>query len=332
MRRMRVLVTGAAGFLGTALVRTLLTRGHQVRALDRAASDELRALGAECLAGDALDPAVLRGAVSGQDAVVHLVGIRRSTDPAVFLRVNAEGTRTALEACLAAAPGLSRFVLAGSRAAIAPSPEPVDETAPFAPAEPYGASKAEAERIAFSYADRLPVTVARPPRIMGPGDRENLLFFKIAEKGLAFGFGGAARPLSWIDVDDCALGFALLAERAEAVGEAFFLASPSPTTAQELMVEAGRALGRRVRRITVPPALLRAVARAADAVGDLTGRRLPLNRKLAAQVLAAGWQCDPAKARARLGFVAATPLADSIGRAARWYVEQGWLKRTGRAM
>jgi len=322
---MRILVTGAVGFLGTALVRTLLSRGHQVRALDRAASEEQRALGAEPVAGDALDPAVLRAAVAGQDAVIHLVGIRRSTDTSEFLTVNAEGTRTALEACLAAAPGLSRFVLAGSRAAIAPSPEAVDETAPFAPAEPYGASKAEAERIAFSYADRIPVAVARPPRIMGPGDRENLLFFKLAAKGWAFGFGGPPRPLSWIDVDDCARGFALLAERPEAVNEAFFLASPTPTDAQELMLEAGRALGRTTRRVTVPPALLRAVARAADAVTDLTGRRLPLNRKLAAQVLAPGWRCDPSKARARLGFEAATPLSESIGRAARWYVDHGWL-------
>jgi nucleoside-diphosphate-sugar epimerase len=324
MRAVKTLVTGGAGFLGTALVRALLARGHEVRVLDRGPSDALRALGAEVVEGDALDASVLRAAVAGRDAVIHLVGIRRSTDPAEFLRVNAEGTRTALEACLAAAPGLSRFVLAGSRAALAPSPDAVTETAPFAPAEPYGASKAEAERIAFSYADRIPVAVARPPRIMGPGDRENLLFFEIAKKGFAIGFGGT-RPLSWIDVDDCALGFALLAERPEAVGEAFFLAHPVATDAQELMIEAGRALGRRTRRITVPPALLRAAARAADAVTDLTGRRLPLNRKLAAQILAAGWRCDPAKARARLGFEATTPLADSIARAARWYVDHRWL-------
>jgi dihydroflavonol-4-reductase len=75
----------------------------------------------------------------------------------------------------------------------------------------------------------------------------------------------------------------------------------------------------------VPAAVLRAAARAADAVTDLTGRRLPLNRKLAAQVLAAGWQCDPGKAHARLGFEASTRLSESIDRAARWYLEHGWL-------
>ncbi len=322
---MRFLVTGGAGFLGTALARLLGSRGHAVRVLDRAGSEALRALGVELVTGDATDPATLRAAVAGRDVVVHLAGIRRSTDAAEFMRVNADGTRAALEACLAAAPNLSRFVVAGSRAAIAPSAAPVDESAPFGPAEPYGASKAEAERITLSYAGRLPVAVARPPRIMGPGDRENLLFFQIARRGLAIGFSGPPRPLSWIDVDDCARGFLLLAERPEAAGQVFFLASPEPTSTQGLMLEAARALRVRSRRLTVPAAVLRAAARAADAVTDLTGRRLPLNRKLAAQVLASGWQCDPGKARARLGFEASTPLSESIDRAARWYLEHGWL-------
>jgi nucleoside-diphosphate-sugar epimerase len=325
IRAVRALVTGAAGFLGTALVRALGARGDQVRALVRRPADELTALGAQVVVGDATDPTALLAAVKDQELVFHLAGVRRSTDPAEFLRVNADATRTLLAACLAEAPRLSRFVLAGSRAAIGPSAEAVEETAPFGPVEPYGASKAEAERITLSYADRLPVSVARPPRVMGPGDRENLLFFEIARRGWAVGFGGPPRLLSWIDVDDCAQGLLLLADRPEALGESFFLTSPEDTSAEGLMVEAGRALGRRTRRITIAPGIVRAVARAADAVTDLTGRRLPFNRKLAAQVLAPGWRCDPGKARARLGFEARTPLADSIGRAARWYVERGWL-------
>jgi nucleoside-diphosphate-sugar epimerase len=160
---------------------------------------------------------------------------------------------------------------------------------------------------------------------MGAGDRENLLFFELARHGWALSFGAVERRLSWIDVDDCARGFLALADRPEAAGEVFFLAAPTPTSAQGLMLEAARALGVRARRLTIPAPLLRGLARAADLVTDLTGRRLPLNRKLAAQVLAPGWRCSPAKARARLGFEANTPLAESIDRAARWYREQGWL-------
>ncbi|HEY6002610.1 MAG TPA: NAD-dependent epimerase/dehydratase family protein [Anaeromyxobacter sp.] len=320
---MRALVTGAGGFLGTALVRALLARGDSVRALVRAPNPAIALPGVEAQAGDATDADSVRRAVRGCDVVFHLAGVRRSTNAAEFMRVNAGSTRIALEACLAEAPRLSRFVLAGSLAASGPSRTPRREDQPLSPTEPYGASKAEAERIALAHADRLPVAIARPPRIMGPGDRENLLFFRIARRGLALSFGD--RPLSWIDVDDCARGLLLLAEREEARGEAFFLASPETITAEGLMAESARALGVRSRRVPVPAPLLRGVAAAADLVSDVTGRRLPLNRKLAAQVLAPGWVCDPSKARARLGFEARTPFAESIARAARWYLDRGWL-------
>ena len=320
---MRALVTGAGGFLGGAIVRALSARGDTVRALARRPVEGLSLPRVEIATGDATDPVALRAAVRGCDVVFHLAGVRRASDPEEFLRVNAGSTRALLEACLAEAPRLARLVLAGSLAAVGPARVPQREDAPFAPVEPYGVSKAEAERIALSYADRLPVAVARPPRIMGPGDRENLLLFQIAKAGLALSFGD--RPLSWIDVDDCARGFILLAERPEAAGEAFFLASPETTTAAGLMAEAARALGVRARHVPIPAPLLRAVAAVADVVTKPTGRRLPLNRKLAAQILAPGWVCDPSKARDRLGFEARTSLADSISRAARWYVERGWI-------
>jgi nucleoside-diphosphate-sugar epimerase len=85
------------------------------------------------------------------------------------------------------------------------------------------------------------------------------------------------------------------------------------------------ALGVRARELPVPPGALRAAAAVADVVSDASGHRLPLNRKLERQILAPGWTCDPAKARERLGFEAATPLAESLGRAARWYRARGWI-------
>ncbi len=323
---MRALVTGAGGFLGRALVRALSARGDAVRALVRSAPpDGLAAAGVEVVRGDATDPAAARAAVKGCDAVFHLAGIRRARGAAEFLAVNAGGTRTMLEACAAEAPSLARFVLAGSRAAAPPSAAPIDEDVPLAPAEPYGASKAEAERIARSFAGRVPIAVARPPRIVGPGDRENLLFFRIARAGLALRFGGGPRPLSWIDVDDCAAGLLALADRPEAVGQAFFLASPVATTVLELQESAARALGTAVRRVSVPAWALRAAGALADAASRATGRRLPVSGKLVTQVLAPGWVCDAARARDRLGFEARTPLAESIARAAAWYRANGWL-------
>jgi len=324
---MRALVTGANGFLGAWLTRRLLEGGHAVRVLlrPRGAADSLSGLAVEQVRGDVTEPATLPAAVRGCDLVFHLAGIRRAPGREDFLRVNALGTRNLLEACAAHAPGLSRFVLAGSLTASGPSATGRREEEPFQPREWYGESKAEAERLAFSFAGRLPVTVARPPRITGPGDRENLFFFRIVARGFVLGFPGEPRPLSFVDVEDCARGMELLATHPGAVGQAFFLASPERTSVEGLQHEVARALGVRARVLRIPPALLRGAGSLADLASRVLGRHLPLNRKLAEQVLAPGWVCDTGKARQVLGFEARVGLSESIQRSADWYREVGWI-------
>jgi nucleoside-diphosphate-sugar epimerase len=320
---MRALVTGAAGFLGRVLAGKLLARGMAVRALVR--GDGELPPGCEVVRGDVTDPASLPRAVEGCDLVFHLAGVRRASGRDEFLRVNSEGTRLLLEACLAAGAGRARFVLAGSLAASGPSRQGRREEDAPAPVEWYGESKAAAERLALAYRHALPVAVARPPRIMGPGDRENLLFFRLAARGLVVRILGPERPLSWIDVGDCAEGFLALADRPEAAGEIFFLASDDRTSLDGLQWTIARALGVRPRALPVPPALLRAAGAVADGLGRVMDRRLPLGRKLVTQLLAPGWTCETAKARRVLGFEARTPLSESVGRAAAWYRERGWL-------
>ena len=337
VRPVTALVTGAGGFLGRTLVCALRARGIGVRALLREGSGASTLLmsgsessgpevpGVEVIRGDATDAAAMRRAVEGCDIIYHLAGVRRATSRDEFMQVNAGSTRLLLEASVAAGAGHHRFVLAGSLAAIGPSREGKREDDPFAPAEWYGESKAEAERLTLSYADRLPVAIGRPPRIMGPGDRENLLFFRIVKRGVVVRILGPERPLSWIDVDDCAEGFALLGEHPAAIGHAFFLASKERTSIEALQREVAHALGVTPRGLPVPPALVSGLAAAADFVTRATGRKLPLNRKLARQVLAPGWTCVPDKAERLLGFTARTSLRDSVARSARFYLDRGWL-------
>jgi len=326
MSQMMAFVTGASGFVGRALVRMLLAGGIRVRALVRERSDTSELdRAAEIVRGDATDPGALRRAVEGCPLVYHLAGVRRAADREAFLSVNAGATRLLLEACLATGAGEQRFVLAGSLASIGPSREGKREDDPFAPAEWYGESKAEAERIALSFADRLPVAIGRPPRVIGPGDRENLFFFRIVARGVVLRILGPERPLSWIDVDDCARAFVLLGQRPEAVGQAFFLASPERTSVEGLQREVARALGIAPRAVPVPAPALAAVAWTADAITSITGRKFPLNRKLVRQVLAPGWTCRTDKAERLLGFSAPTRLRDSVARSARYYRQRGWL-------
>ncbi len=160
------------------------------------------------------DPASLERAVAGRDVVFHLAGIRRAATRDEFMRVNAEGTRNVCEALRPrrrqGAPGALR--LAGRLRAPRPLTRPHVEEDPFHPTEWYGESKAEAERITLSYADRLPVTVIRPPRILGPGDHENLTFFKLVKRASAWRSAAAPGLSPLVDVEDVVDLLLLLAE------------------------------------------------------------------------------------------------------------------------
>lgn len=324
---MRSLITGANGFLGTWLTRRLVGRGDEVRCLVRPRSDRwgLGGIPVALYEGDVTHPASLGPALDGVEVVYHLAGIRRAPSREPFLRVNVEGTRKVCEAMVAG--GVRRLVLCSSLAASGPSrpDRPRAESDPLAPSEWYGESKAEAEQLAFSYSGRLEVTAVRPPRIMGPGDKENLVFFKLVKRGLKLVVGGAARPLSVVDVEDVVDLLLLLADRSEAVGEVFFATARETATVEQLQDLMAESLGVRPRALHLPPPLLRALGAAADAVSHLTGKHLPLNRKLARQLLAPAWTCSGEKAERVLGYRPSRTVAESVHRSAAWYREQGWI-------
>ncbi len=324
---MRALITGANGFLGTWLTRKLVERGDAVRCLVRPGSnvEGLEGLQVEKVEGDVTLPSTLGAAMEGIEVVFHLAGIRRAPEREVFFKVNTEGTRHVCEAMVLA--GARRLVFCGSLAAAGPSsPErPREEDDPFAPEEWYGQSKAEAERLAFSYGDRLEVTVARPARILGPGDLENLTFFKLVNRGLLLEISGGPRPLSMVDVEDVVAQLVLMAEKKEAVGEAFFASSGETTTFEATQDQIAQCLGVTPRRLRLSPAVLSGLGNMADMASKLTGRHLPLNRKLARQLLAPAWTCSISKAQRLLGFEPKVGLDQSIARSAAWYQQRGWL-------
>ncbi len=327
MSSRQTLITGANGFLGAWLAKALVARGDDVKCLVRPASDAsaLKGIAATIVPGDVTQPASLTTAMAGVHTVFHLAGIRRGATRDDFMKVNAEGTRHVGEAMIAA--GARRLVLVGSLAATGPSIDGVArvESDGFNPQEWYGESKAEAERIAFSFGDRLEVTCCRPSRILGPGDHENLQFFKLVKKGIILRIGGAERRLSFVDVEDVVDQLLLQADRPEAVGEAFFSSSDETASVEQLMRIVADALKCSPRTVVVPERVLALLGAAADVVSNLTGKKLPLNRKLARQLLAPGWTCRIDKAKKLLGYEPKRTLDDSLRRSAESYLALGWL-------
>ena len=174
-----ILITGASGFVGAAVLRALGGRGLKLRALVRGSSPRRNLTGQDCeiALGDMTDPLAMAAAMTGVRYLFHVAADYRlwAKDPGAILRANLDGTRTVMEAALAA--GVERIVYTSSVATLraAGSDTDVDETAPLGAGEGIGAykqSKVAAERLVERMvADRgLPAVIVNPSTPIGPGD------------------------------------------------------------------------------------------------------------------------------------------------------------------
>jgi nucleoside-diphosphate-sugar epimerase len=165
---MRLLVTGATGFVGSHVVRKLHRRGHWIRALvrDPKRTEPIRDCIVEWIQGDLASPRALASACAGVEGVVHLAGLTKALSPGQFARVNAEGCARLAEAA-AEASGPARFLLVSSLAAAGPCLDgsPLGEAHLPAPVSAYGRSKLDGERAAAAALEGTSVslTVVRPP-------------------------------------------------------------------------------------------------------------------------------------------------------------------------
>ncbi len=335
---MKVLVTGANGFVGGHLVRRLLREGLQVACLVRPTADaarlgtlpvQIRADPMDCVDG-------LAKCLAGHDIIFHVAGLTRGRSAGEYMRANAELTGRLVEAAALAGPGRtpSRFVYVSSLAAVGPNPTaaPLDETCPPRPHDHYGRSKLAGERIVLDARDRLPVTIVRPPGVYGPGDTNLLAMFRTAQRlGLVPSIGerpGRAKLFSLVHVDDLAEGIWLAAASPAGIGRTYFIAGGTHTTA-ELAAALSSALGRPLRVLNLPRALAVLVGELGQLKWALTGRPQIVSRRKVRDLLQPRWTCAWDLAARDLGYRPRIALDDGIRRTARWYAREGWIGPIG---
>ena len=318
---MRVLLTGASGFIGTALAGYLRERGEPVRALVRgsSATRALEALGVELVRGELSDPPSLDRAVGGCEVVFHLAGAVKVLHPREFFPVNADGTRRVAEAC-ARAVGPPRLVYVSSLAAAGPSApgRPRREEDPEGPVSLYGESKLAGERAVRALAERFSASIVRPPIVYGPGDREFLpLLARMARRGLFLQAGLGAKHYSTLHIRDLCAGLWAVAERGRPLertgsGGVYFLDDGAPHLWTEIARSSAAALGRRARVVRLP-AFLGLVAAAGAALGSaLTGRPAILSFDKLKEVREAAWTCSSERARREVGYLPRFPLSEGL--------------------
>ena len=308
---MRILVTGASGFVGTALCRTLLVRGHEVRAAVRTASapgaeraDLHQVVIPDIAAG--FDPGAL---LDGIDTIVHLAAIahRSSRIEAEIRRVNCDAAVRLAEA----AAGLARRFIFLSSVKVHGEDSgggTYAEEDALNPEDSYGRSKLEAERALTEAAARngMELVMIRPPLVYGPGVKANFLrLLGWVDSGLPLPFASVRNRRSLIYVGNLVDAIARCAEHPAARGP-FLVSDEETVSTPELVSRIARALERPARLLPAPPALLRVA-------GTMAGRRDEIRRLICSLAI------DSSRARRLLDWHPPYTLDAGLAETARWF-------------
>ncbi|HYZ57786.1 MAG TPA: NAD-dependent epimerase/dehydratase family protein [Streptosporangiaceae bacterium] len=327
--RAPVLVTGGTGFLGAALTRRLLADGVEVRVLARspAKARPLADLGAQVAIGDVTDEAAVRAAMDGAHVVYHLAGplLVPGVPAAEYQRAHVMGTRVVLDCC-ARAPGLERLVHCSTTGVLGVTGDrPAAEDVPWRPTNMYEQAKADAEaEVRRRREGGLPVVIARPGLVYGPGDIHLLSFFQAIQRGLFLPIGRHKAWLHPIYIDDMTEALVRCGQRRAAIGECFHLAGAEPVPIGELARVIARAEGTRLPPGNIPLPAARVVAGLGDLLPPALRQRAPLTRGRL-DFLTHSRMYDVSKARRLLDFAAPTDLPAGIARTVAWYRQHGHL-------
>ncbi len=335
---MRVLLTGAQGFLGRRVLEMLLERGFAVRALTRRPAPELAALGAEVFAGDLHDPAAVRLAAQSREAVIHCAARSGVWGPLdAFIQANFMTTANML---MAAREAGAKFFVHTSSPSVVHTGRPldgVDESAPLTdnPAHAYPYSKMLAERLVLAANGPAFNTVAlRPHLIWGPGDPHFLprLLDRARQNSLWLLKSEALVDGAYIDSAALAHVLALekLREGAPVGGRAYFIAQGEPCTASQLIARILEAAsrGRAEVRGTLPAWLGKAGAFILERywkIMKLSGEP-PLTSFVAEELTLPHW-FKLSAARRDLGFVPPLSMAEGLAKLAEHSREHGFDRR-----
>ncbi|HEX3331028.1 MAG TPA: NAD-dependent epimerase/dehydratase family protein [Gaiellales bacterium] len=261
----RALVTGGAGFIGSALVRALAAAGFDARVLDDLSSGSpanLEGTGADLVTGDVRDLDLVVGAARGCDVVFHLAAgagvVESMNDPLTNFDQNGRGTLTALEAARRAE--VPRFVFSSSNAPLGENAYPASEDKPVAPLSPYGASKATGEAYcsAFHGAYGMDAIVVRFSNAYGPrsahkGNVIPLFIRRIRAGEELVLYGDGSQTRDFVFCEDLARGLVAAAATPGVGGQIFQLASGVETSLARLIELIGETAGDSPRVRREPP-------------------------------------------------------------------------------
>lgn len=332
---MKILVTGASGFIGSFIVEEGLRRGMEVWAAVRGSSSRQYLTDARIhfIELDLSSQSKLKEQLKGHafDYVIHAAGVTKCLEKKDFYTVNTGGTKNLVRAILALQMPIKKFVYLSSLSVYGAVREeqPYKDISLSDHAEPntaYGKSKLAAERFldTMECAD-LPFVILRPTGVYGPRERDYFLMAKSIKQHTDFAVGFQPQDITFVYVADVVQAVFLACERGKH-GSRYFLSDGQVYQSRTFSDLIRRELGSPwCLRIVAPIWLLRVVTWVGDKVGHITGHVTALNNDKYHILRQRNWRCDIKSARKELGYEPHYTLEEGVPLTIKWYKENGWL-------
>ena len=339
---MKILVTGASGFIGSFIVEEALRRGMETWAAVRGSSKrdflqderihfiELNLLSQEQLEEQLHDHQF--------DYVVHAAGVTKCLNSQDFYNINTEGTKNLVRALINLKMPLKRFVYISSLSIFGaireqqPYKEILESDTPQ-PNTDYGRSKLQAEQWLIANSQQLiansqspfPYVILRPTGVYGPRERDYFMMAKSIKQHTDFAVGFQRQDITFVYVLDVVQAVFLACEKGQ-TGRKYFLSDgqvyQSATFSNLIRKELGNPWW---IRVTAPIWLLRVITFFGDKWGHITGKISALNNDKYNIMKQRNWRCDIEPARRELGYEPHYTLAEGVPLTIKWYKENGWL-------
>ncbi len=331
---MKILVTGASGFIGSFIVEEALRQGMETWAAVRPSSSKkyLQDKRIHFINLNLSSKEELATQLEGHefDYVVHAAGATKCLHAEDFYKVNTEGTRNLVDALIAQKMPLKRFVFVSSLSIFGaiheeqPYQEITEQDTPK-PNTAYGKSKWEAEKYLDSLGIQFPYIILRPTGVYGPREKDYFLMAKSISQHIDFSVGYKRQDITFVYVQDVVQAVFLALERGKN-GRKYFLSDgdvyQSATFSNLLHHELGE---KWLIRIKAPIWVLRVITFLGEYLGRATGKMSALNNDKYNILKQRNWRCDIEPAVDELGFHPQYPLERGVKLAVEWYKENKWL-------
>nr|MDK2851687.1 hypothetical protein [Candidatus Cloacimonadota bacterium] len=319
---MNIAITGANGFVGSTLIRSLQSQGSEPIALLRR---EVDMPGVDVRVIDFSNQNDIIAALSDVDVLVHCAGMTKAVSANDMLSANVGITKHLVDAINTLTRDISLFFISSQAAAGPSSPDlPKRENDPLQPLTIYGKSKALAERIIQRDCHKN-YCIIRPCSVYGPGDKDFLELFKLCKRGLSVQIGASRQPLNMIYSEQLAEFIILAIKSPQSSKEIFFATDTHVYSNREIVEAIAEAMDRKNLTITIPKILAKGIFAVSDFVSRITHRPSILNLEKYKEITADAWTADPSKAKDLLGWEPEPKLKQHMRETYQWYTENHWL-------